>query len=361
MTLKEAKKFLAKNLTMQVKEEDVAIPFLVSPPGTGKTATCRSMAEELGWKFLSTQLGAKLIEELTGIPRFKPIKTPNLVEKEATSWSVSELLALLYETSAQGNVLWLLDDIHLAGPSMIPILYELLTARLVKDNPIPKNVGMVLAGNDSKKAHARDLSSAVMNRIFKIKIEPSFQEWKEFAVMAGVNPSIIAFLQSKPNFFFEEEQISRPWCSPRSWTRLSKMMDSFSSLKEPLFLELVEGHVGPDAASEFTSFYRIYSKYDFEKLIEKKENIPTDMTEVFSLTFGLANFLATKDKTTIKKAKPIISNIMHSYPDLGVAFLKELILLEKIQKKPVASWVLRELHDDPNLKKIVNEVMKTEN
>ena len=344
------------NCSLQVQGYDVAIPYVAGAPGGGKTASIQGLAESNGFGLVSSHFALKPLEETGGIPQFEKI-TVDGKEITATEWSFPDIMKVLYlesekvKQNANPNsnhtpmVIWLLDDIHLCSPVHMALLYELLTERKLREYHLPDNVAIVLAGNHgSNKAGAKNMFSAVINRIVLMPVYTSFTGWRDnFAIPYGVHPAIVSFLKNQEYqaFFHEEEQVETPWCSPRSWTRFSTMLKANESW-DPDFssdkcLYLAEGHVGKDAASRFLRYYDIFMKFDMANILRNVDTyeLPQNQADVYALAFALTSYYVGDEnrKQFMNAVAKLIIKFTESHKEMAIMILKEIINIQKILKQ----------------------------
>ncbi len=340
-------------LKMQMMEgvtNDVAIPYWRGAPGIGKTALCQQFITKFDMNLLETHFGQTPIEEVSGLPNFQDINVNGSIVK-GTIWTLPEVLTQLYQIAANGKpTVWLLDDFHLAPPSMMALGFEMFTKFKLRGMALPKNVAFLLAGNMSAKAGSKkNLLSAVANRCVILPIHADFQQWKtEFAIPNNINSKVITFLSnSKYNAFFqEEEELDHPWASARSWTKFANlltMMEEFvPDLSHMDILYYGAGHVGETAASEFATYHKVYSQVESDKIFDKKIEIiiPNDFSGQYIFALANVNEFINRfknGKTEIKgELTEIMTNIIIGLAEknaaIAVTTLKELILLENTLK-----------------------------
>ena len=386
--LREALSLLIGNAYLQMSGQTVAIPFLRGKPGAGKTYSITNLCQKYNWGFMSTHFAVKPIEETGGIPQFKKINL-NGEECVGTIWSIPDLIVTLHDLCSNHDFnLWLLDDAHLLSPIHMTLMYELLTERSIRGHKLPDNLALCLAGNTSNKAGAKTLFSAIVNRLIFMDIYTPFQHWKEdFAVPNNINPTVVSFLQYETNsrYFHEEEKTDKPWGSPRSWTNLANMIDGLIKLNYKLtsqdILYLAEGHIG-DGASEFTTYWEIYSKFDFNNILYQIYNNQYDLKDLpnyekYVLTMGLTKYYINKicgnDENQQKQqsnkkyyntafAKFLIM-LLKTYEDLSLLSLRECWIHEKELKKKFMQPLFDEIFKIdkeavPYLRKFIKEVQK---
>ncbi len=312
---------------MQVSGLDSAIPYLRGNPGGGKTESIRSLALEKGDEFISCHFALKQPEDLGGIPQFTTFKQGK-EEILSTKWSIPEILETLIRASEKAKknkkkVIFFLDDIHRSGPFHVTALFELLSERKIRDIKLPDNVALVLAGNGSIKAGAQLTNSAIINRCAVYDVYTDFNYWSEhFALPHKFNPHIHSFLKNSryQHFFHEDEDIEKPWGSPRSWTKLSNVVNKIFEKKSKISADklsyICQAHVGDKAAKEFVAYYQIISKFKINEIFKFINTSLHDMS------------LADTIDETIEKTKSDVSDELQFYA------LSHAAVIEFLQKTP---------------------------
>lgn len=348
LDIKEAIKYFIANAKLQINQEDMAIPYMEGSPGIGKSQFLASECKQNGMGFMSMHLSLVPIEEIGGLPIYKEIEFDNK-KVTGTEWSKPDIITKIYELSKnhKENIV-LLDDFHMSSPAHLALGYEMFTERKLRDFKIPNNVAFVLAGNDSAKSGAKQMFGAIMNRLAVHKVVPNFTQWvNDFAIKNNVNQKIISFLRNEINrsYFLEEESTNQPWASPRSWTRFSNMLNTMEKYIKSLtysdILYIAYGHVGPQASSEFISYYELYSKTEMDKVFSKKTEIVIPSSNNDRYIYGIAasneytNLIMeeTKNKEqVIDIACDIIIGIGKTNAEISVAMLKNISDYAKVLK-----------------------------
>jgi hypothetical protein len=340
--------YCAAQALMWIRGDDIAIPYLVGVPGIAKTAHVIAMCKRNDWNCMHTHFSLRPIEEISGLPRFRKVNVLSngeTKEVEGTYWTLPDILSQLYDVASNGKItIWFMDDYHLASPGHMCLSYEMFSQdRQLRGYDLPKNVAFILAGNDSSMAGARQQYSAVINRIAKYPVILDFQQWKnDYAIPQSVNNRIVSFLNNLnySRWFTGQEQVDKPWPSPRSWTRFGCLLSIIERnravpLDEVLFVGAA--HVGDEAASDFGGYYEMYSKIDAAAVLEGRINIeiPSSMVNryIYMMACTLEMIDRAKDKKALAKAIPILCNVFGAMcqvqSEIAVAGLKEIVLAEK--------------------------------
>lgn len=342
-------------LSLQTQNKDVAIPYWRGAPGIAKTALAQAMCNAYDMNFIGTHYSLKPIEEISGLPIFYDITVNDKVMK-GTQWTLPDILTEIINIAKNGKkTVWFLDDFHLAPPALTAIGYEMFTEWKLRGFEIPRNVAFLLAGNFSAKAGSKkNLTSAIANRCAIMPVHMDFEYWKEkYALPNSLNPKIITFLSNNKyrKYFQEEEQLDRPWASARSWTRfsniLSPMEEYLNKTSHQEILYYASAHIGEEAASEFTTYYKLFSEVKTSEIFDRLEpiRIPSNLTSQYIyILANVSEFINRYIKYTNEKDKgdkrnnivEIMSDILielgKQSSELSVTGMKEIVISEKSLK-----------------------------
>lgn len=358
-----------KELLKSQQSDETAVPFLLGPPGISKTANISQMCdEEEDWQGFITHWALRAVETISGLPEFSDITFTNSkgreFNKRGTTWTMPDILTSAYriiERKKPKILVWLLDDMHRASPEHQSYGYEMFSERTLEGHKIPNEVRFILAGNDSVKAGAKPIFSAIINRcaVFPVKLE--FEHWKiHYALPNEINPKIVAFLTNPKNsmYFQEEEQLGIPWSSARSWSKFSTLLDILERTDRTSPSEIMyyaASHLGETAAKEFGGHYSLFSKIDAGKIFTKnaKIKIPSDMSGQYIFLLAVVteffNYWGREKKESKKEEylnimAEVIIEVAKVASEVGVTGLKEIAITEMALKyKDLYRSVKREM------------------
>lgn len=229
--------------------------LLHSSPGIGKSSICKEIADELGIEFKNVKLAEIESVDIRGLPSVNN-------ETHDMTWNPPDF----WPKNPNSKGILLLDELTSCDSSTQVATYELILERRIGDSyQLPNGWYVVAAGNlTTDRAVARTMSSALSNRFLHVELQADAEAWCKWAQVNNINPSIIGFIRWRPEMLFrmEGENLERGWPSPRSWARVSRMIDIYGSGDESLLRKIVFGLIGNRAGIEFMEFYKINSNFN---------------------------------------------------------------------------------------------------
>jgi hypothetical protein len=159
------------------------------------------------------------------------------------------------ERDGERGVLFL-DEITNAPRIVQGALYELVLDRRIEDYQLPVGWFIVAAGNRVEdRAAANPMPSALANRLLHVVVQPSVDDWINWAWEAGIRHEIIAYLRWRPENLLvlpAAGSDSPAFPSPRSWEMASRVWDLATD--RGTRVQLVAAAVGLAAAAEVVEF-----------------------------------------------------------------------------------------------------------
>ena len=237
-------------------------------PGVGKTTIVKSLAKEMGLGFVDVRLAQMESIDIRGLPL--PDK-----EKHCVQWLPSSIFPT---DNSKGGIIFL-DELSAAPKDVQVASYELILDRQLGGGDIykvPSKWIIVAAGNRScDRAVSTTMSSALANRMMHLEIEANSQDWVAWAVSNGIHPSVIGFIQFKPQLLLsvDDQNLERGFPTPRSWERVSEMVKILKN--ETLLRKAADGLVGVPAGQQFMEFFKIANNLEnvYEMMTDPKKKI----------------------------------------------------------------------------------------
>ncbi|TCK32540.1 dynein-related subfamily AAA family protein [Paraburkholderia sp. BL8N3] len=194
--------------------------------------------------------------------------------------------------TARRPLIWFLDDLGQASPAVQAAKMQLLLARRVGEHVLPPQVTFLAATNRrTDNAGVSGILDPVISRFATVvELEPTIDDWTQWAVRESIPPALIAFLRFRPDLL-SVQKTSRDIenaPSPRSWGFVAKTMDVV-----PKHLEHISyaGSVGEGAATELVAFLQIFRELpqpDAILLAPDTAMIPTTPSALYAIAAALA-------------------------------------------------------------------------
>jgi hypothetical protein len=279
-------------------------------PGVGKTELVQTLARRIGAELYDLRLTTIEPQDLRGLPYFDH-------ETAKTVWYRPEDLP---DTDAPAILF--LDELTAAAPTLQPTVYGLLQERRVGRHRLPANVLIVAAGNRVEDgAIAYDMGTALSDRLIHIVVQATAEDWlKNYAVPAGIHPTVAAFIRTRPDLLETTEDSLRRGqmiaCTPRSWTRVSRIMAAVPD--RGLRQVMIAGTVGAAPAAEFALLAdEIAATVQIAQILEtpradRAALYPRTLHGLTALVYGL---VAATTRQTLPTAIEILADLRG--PDRG--------------------------------------------
>lgn len=283
--------------------------FVWGPPGIGKSSIVRSVAAEA--KLPVIDLRASLLDptDLRGIPA---------IEGGRAVWCPPSFLP---KPADKPGVLFL-DEINAAPPLVQASLYQLVLDRRVGEYVLPSGWWIVAAGNRQQdRAVTFRMSSALANRFVHVTLEADVDDWRSWAIGAGLSPLVVSFLGFRPALLCENPGQEAAYATPRSWEMLSDVMARFGSPKE--CADLIPGIVGEGPAREFMAFIKQAANLDRIQAIVADPvgaKLPDSLDGIYVLTSWLAHN-AAKDEASAA-ASALLARLP---PEFAVVLARDML------------------------------------
>ena len=262
-------------------------PLMVwGAPGLGKSSILKDVAKELGIGFIDVRLAQREPVDIRGLP---------VPGEDGVKW----LVASEWPRDPKSRGIILFDEITAADRSLQVAAYEfILDRRLGELYSVPDGWYICAAGNRTEdRAVAATMSSALANRFLHVEMQEDVESWIVWARTHDIHPSVMGFVRYRPGCLFnqEGENLERGWPTPRSWERVSRMLERFKGEDEGLLRKVVYGLVGNRAGVEFMEFHKINETFDdvLELMTnpDKKINIPAAVDRKYALCSAMTYLL----------------------------------------------------------------------
>jgi hypothetical protein len=166
----------------------------------------------------------------------------------------------------------------------------------------------------------------IINRRGELTVTAELSGWNEWALAAGIDPLFVAFADRNPQVVFSNElpETQMPFCTPRSFVRLSKLLPSFTDDKGKMIhdqttTEVASGMIGVAAATKMMQWVLMRNEApDFDDVIDDPTGcqVPDRPDAKLMVCYELAHKV---DEKTMGK---VITYVQRYPADFAVTFVK---------------------------------------
>lgn len=334
-------KHLEELLDIAQKSNDCVL--LEAVHGVGKSERLEAFGYNQNAEVVVLHLATQEVGDLIGIPTI--IKVPNgmkeivltnadgiavlddndkiqMVEvedfKEITIWSKPSWLHRLDEANRQGReCVILLDEMNRAATDVLAASLSLVLDKKLHEHKLPKgkyDTFVCAAINPTGDYHTNEMDPALLDRfIGPIEIKADAEEWCEWARGSGVSPVVIKFIAKNPKYIHFTPKDGTKGTSPRSWTKVSKILENLDK-EHPALFSILRGRLGKAIAAEFLNFYRnhndMISVKDVSDIVKKQYDKGLSAQENLDKTRPLINKLLGDQEM------PVVNNLVEEVYDM---------------------------------------------
>ena len=224
-------------------------PFLWGHAGIGKSTVVKQYAEEKGYKFFPFYLGTQSdIGDILGLASFvKDENGSEIATTFATPLWLKETIEYCQNNPQSGAIIFL-DEFNRARRDILNGMFSLALDKTFHTIKLPENCHVMAAGNPPTDEYfTTDINeTALMARFAHIKLEPSFNEWLQFAQNQKFEPTLVSFLKEQPELL---EDAKSHFTLPvkvdrRSYERVNRLFNV--GTPKPLLEQLMVGIIGAE-------------------------------------------------------------------------------------------------------------------
>lgn len=224
--------------------------FIHGSPGIGKSYIVADVAEKNGLELVDVRLSQMDPVDLRGVPA---------IRDEQTVW----MPPVFFPKDPDSEGILFLDELNSAPPSVQAAIYQLVLNRRMGEYDLPKGWRIICAGNRiSDRGVVFRLPTPLANRMVHLHVEARFDDFKLFALSAGLHHFVIGFLGFRPDLLSTEpvvEDDANPaFATPRSYHMLSAILKTGMDIGK--IAPIIYGTIGYAAGIEFVSYVKVYEE-----------------------------------------------------------------------------------------------------
>ena len=277
MNIKAAKEEIIRTVRAYLQKDELGtyvIPperqrpvLLIGPPGVGKTAVMRQIAEEMNINLVSYTITHHTRQSAIGLP-FIARKSYGGEEHAVTEYTMSEIVASVYDQIERSGIregILFLDEINCVSETLAPTMLQFLQYKMFGTHRVPEGFVLITAGNPPEyNRSVRDFDIVTLDRVKRIDVTADFPVWKEYAYQNGIHGAVTAYLEIRKEHFCRvvNDPDGRHFVTPRAWEDLSDSLRVYESLSLPVGRELIAGFIqDPEIMKSFAVYYELWNRY----------------------------------------------------------------------------------------------------
>jgi hypothetical protein len=245
--------------------------YFEGAPGIGKTEIVKQVAEEMGMGFVSSSLTHHTRQSVLGLPVIQELEDYG----KYTQYTMSEILGMVYQKQQQGydEGILLLDEFPCVSESILPIMLAFLQTKNIGQHYLPEGWTIVLCGNppDYNKS-ARSFDAAITDRMRKIQMEFSVEDFLNYARQHDFHETIISYLEAnKAHVYICENKKDGDLVTCRGWENLSHGLKAYEKLGQRVDEKFISQFIKSEKV--VYEFYKLYAMTRGGCTLEDMENI----------------------------------------------------------------------------------------
>lgn len=301
---------LAARTQAHIDGKGVRPAYIVGPPGIGKTAITKGVAETLGIGLMTVHAPIMLAEDY-GMPR--------LEGTDITFATPGKKFPFVDNDDCPDTGILDIEEVPQASPDQQKILANLFLEREVHGRPLKKGWYIISTGNRMQdRAGAGRILSHFNDRFTTYELDVSLDDWADWALNNGVRPEVVYFLKWRPDLLSKFDPAMEKNPTPRSWTQgVSPALDV---VPEAALFDTIKGDVGEGPAAEFKGFLSTYQALPNVELVftdPDRAVVPTETHVCFAMCGAVAS------RATVDNFAQIMTYAKRMRPEFQVLLVRD--------------------------------------
>ena len=308
-----------------------AVPFLIGPPGMGKSDACHQIGDFMEIpreRQLVVHINNHDVVDFTGVPS---------IENGTTVFNPTKMFYDYRKGTRPGLII--LEELPQSSTHHQTWAAGFILERSTTAFELDPEVRIIVTGNRAQdRSGAKPLLAHLADRMYHIPMETSNDDWCEWAMKNGIDHLGIAFLRLRPlllNDFDPSRQVNP---TQRSWTQLFKQVPT--SLPTDLYLYACEGKVGEGAAAEWVAARDLMNKMPSVDVIRLRPD-STEVPEEPAVKYAVATALSMT--TTPESFDRDMTYVSRMPKEFQMVYVTDALRLHpKLQQtKDFISWAIK--------------------
>ena len=224
------------------------------PHGIGKSQIFKQVADKLGLEMIDRRLSQMTEGDLLGLPEL----SEGVTRFCPPDW---------YMAACKAPKVLLLDEYNRGTPEVIQTAMQITLDRELNGWKLHPETRVYAAVNASAEYSVNELDPAQADRFWTIDLEPTVEDWLDWAKTSSVDEVVIDFIRQQPRHLRHKGQMEpgKVYPSQRSWARLDQSLKHANLIPSEMagtdnkgIYFVAVGFVGFEAASSFCDFVKNY-------------------------------------------------------------------------------------------------------
>lgn len=254
-TFKRVVKYLEPSKTSDGKVMRPPAIMITGRHGIGKSGVMRQVAKEVcGLPLIDRRIGQMCEGDLVGLQK---------IDGEFTKFLPVEFI---HRAAKEPHFLFF-DEANRGTKEVMQVMFQLVLDYELNGVVLHPDTRIAIAVNEGSQYTVTQMDPALRDRFFYVELEPTVDEWLEWASAEGLNNAIISFNRQRHSNLDTpaDTRVSGRTQSRRSWHMLSAPLDrlmkqdGFAVEKDECLYELfslASGFVGDALAADFKEYVK---------------------------------------------------------------------------------------------------------
>ena len=237
------------------------------PTGVGKSHLAKQCSEEIGLPFIDVRGSTMSEGDVGGYPDIEGMKSTGVMTFCMPSWFVR---------SCREPVVLMLDELNRSLPGVQQSFFQLVLDRELGNdadgNPykLHPETRVYAAVNHGSEYDVNEMDPALLRRFWTVDLEPTNQDWLDWAGENDIDPVTIDFIRNHPEHLRVDPGKVEPGTvcpTPASWHRLDESLRHMGLAPSELagtgadgVYALSTGFVGIEAGIAYSEFIKRYER-----------------------------------------------------------------------------------------------------
>ena len=256
-----------------IADELNLVPIIWGPTGWTKTATVKSLANDLGLPLHVLMLSDKEATDVGGFPSKGETTNPDGDEVGVINYLANGLIPWEHTHGKDYQCILFIDELDRAPRDVLNVAVQLLLEKSINGFKLPKGCHIVAAGNGSADTDTTRLSKAVATRLCHFYVDTtgseSLDHWVAWASRtdSDVDQALVGYARFRPALFGGKPHtyVEHQAPNPRTFTMAAKALHFCETELPPKMAKevgnaIVVGLVGKQTGLEYVAFRSMFNE-----------------------------------------------------------------------------------------------------